>query len=527
MDCNEYRMRDLPIVLQYNDKYDKTDWDTLVGLCADNDVEALYEVGARLYIGEGVDEDQEKAVEYLEKVLNYQKHVGALFKIGVYYNSSEEPEQERKCFDYFMIGSECGDKKCTRELALLYRYGTIVEKNIEKAKELFLKAIEQGDFYAYCCLGEIYSSEDRDSEAFECFQKAYANTEDLQKSKSAYRIGQSYYHGWGVPQDSEKALPYLLEASEDGFDEVNGMLVCIYAYGETGEQSIEKALHYLNNVIEQERPNALFICGDALLSENRAEEAMPYIQEAANLGYEDAKNIIDQVSTDRNYLTERAEGGSVEAMVQLSKLLMGQGNGAAFAESFSWAEKAYSLNQDSPKVMIRYCLATGMDAHVKKKIGAIDVAYDQFKRVLSVIDKLNKTDASAAAVVNDMNYVYYDAGQCAFSLGYKDEALPLLEKADIERYPYAVVLIMSLHFMQSADVREDANKLWRVMNSDRFEDDFQKAHAHMMASYYYRMNGDLSKAYEQCKIAYSLDTEIAKDELSHYSTGLFGKVKYN
>jgi hypothetical protein len=41
------------------------------------------------------------------------------------------------------------------------------------------------------------------------------------------------------------------------------------------------------------------------------------------------------------------------------------------------------------------------------------------------------------------------------------------------------------------------------------------------------MNGDLSKAYEQCKIAYSLDTEIAKDELSHYSTGLFGKVKYN
>ena len=540
MDYSSYALKDLPVVSEYNDKYDKTDLNEVLRLSEQNDPEALYEAGARYYIGEGVDVDKDKAASFFERLLNIQKHTNALYKMGVYYNSKESVDEQKKSMDYFRAGSECGDGKSTRELALNYRYGEVVERDIEKAKELLQKAIDQSDQYSYCCLGEMYAREDRDQEAFDCYQKSYSGTEDFQKLWSAFRLGQAYFHGWGVPKDAKKALPFLLEASEGEVLEANSILLAIYAYGDAGEQSTEKALRYLPNVVEGERVYSLAICGEILLKENRVNEAMPYLQEAADLGSDVARNYMDQVSTDVDYLKKRADEGSALAMLQLSRLYLTKKDGASMVEGMEWAEKAYRADPKSTKIQVNYCMSAAMDAHVKKQIGATDEAYSQFKEVLKVMNILESKKEMSDSLRNSLNHVYYEAGMLAWAKDLRDEALELLGKADITKYPYAVVLIASTHFSEysnrvvqvgsvykSAELDTDIDMLWKVFPSEKFESDFQNAHAHLIASFIYRLyKQDLTTAYEQCKIAYSLDPESAREELSHYSAGLFGKVKY-
>lgn len=536
MNFDEYKIMDLPVVLKYNDKYDKTQWETVLQMCDNNDPEALYEAASRYRLGEGVEEDIEKAKEYYERTLKYQKHTGALYQVGFYYECQEAPEEIKKSFDYYSLGSELGDGRCTSSLGDLYRYGVVVKSDLCKARDLYEKAVFQNYYPAHRCIGELLLNEDDYEEAMKHFEVGYENCDGFQKAWMAYRIGQMYFHGYGVPEDPQKALPYLLEANENNVSGVNGMLGCIYAYGVAGEQNTQKAISYLTNVGDDEKPGALFICGDILLKENRTDEAISYLKSAASLGNEKAKEVLDQISMDEMYLRKRTEEGSAQAMVQLCKLLMGR-DGAAFVEAVDLASTAYGIEPESPRVMMNYCYIVGLDAHVKKQIGATDDAYATFRSVISVMQKLVAQHQMSSDQEKKLNFVYYDAGLCAWATDKKDEAIRWLQKADKEKYPYAVALLAYTHYgdyLKSHGqenvtlLDEDLEQLGNTYHSENFESDFQKAFAHLTAALIYHVHkNDIVTAYEHCKSAYSLDQELAKDEFSHYSVGLFGKIRYN
>lgn len=541
MDYKTYLEKDLPIVLKYNDKYDKAPWEDVLELCKKNDPEALYEAASRYRIGEGVEKNIETAVRYYEQVMNYQKHSGALFQIGTYYNSLETIEMRNRCIDYYQIGSKCGDGHCSSELGDLYKYGELVDQDYNKAIEYYILSINQGYVEAYNRLGETYLDLTDYGKAIGNFEKAYSLCDGFDKAWAAYRIGKLYYYGAGVPSDSAKALPFLLEASNGGLEHANCMLGSIYAYGETGEKNTEKALRFLANVTDEDKGDALFITGDILMKQDNTSEGIKYIEEAYKRGNQNALNVLDQVSTDVTYLKKRADENSPYAMVRLSMVKMAKGDGESMQEGFEWARKAYSLAPKSVSVMQQYCRAEGLDAHVIKQIGALDHALEKFKKVIKVVNELRYNNAIPVEFEKDMNYIYYDAGLCAYGLKKMDEAVELLGKADYDKYPYAAVLIAGEHLAEhskqvvqsrtitpSSIIESDIGILSNILESENFESDFQRAHGHLAFSFILRVyKQNLPAAYEHCKMAYSYDKELAEEELSHYSVSLFGKVKYN
>ncbi|MBR1471663.1 MAG: sel1 repeat family protein [Lachnospiraceae bacterium] len=458
-----------------------------------------------------------------------------MLEIGWYYESKNDFEEQKKSVDYYKAGSECGDGRCSRKLGDLYCYGKGVEQSNEKAKELYLKAIEQGELRAYSNVGCVCVVEEEYDKALEYFQTGYERTDGEERAEFAYRLAQLYWNEYGVEEDYDKLFRFLQEASEGGLkEEINGMLCFCYGYGKGTEKNLKKAIECYKNVSKDDRATCSYICGDILREDNKWEEAVPYLQEAANLGQEQAMSIMDENSTDQEYLTKRSDDGSVMAMARLSLLLLNNGKGEDFARAEELSRKAYSLDKNSELVKWIYCHILTTKAHIKKEIGATDLAYNEYMEVIPVLEKLNTDELPFKATKDSMNFVYYESGQIAWA-DKKTEAISLLEKADSNKYPYAVALIVDIHVREhSGTVGEDASclpyeglerditELKKIIGSDKFESTFQKAHANLILSSIYQLykaNDKVAYAegYELCKKAYALEPELDKSLMDIYS----------
>ena len=92
-----------------------------------------------------------------------------------------------------------------------------MDKNVQKAVELYQEAVKQGNVSAYASLGLCYKNgigvERYLQKAVELFQKAA-------KQKHAYgqyNLGWCYEEGIGVKQDEQKAIELYEKAAEQGY----------------------------------------------------------------------------------------------------------------------------------------------------------------------------------------------------------------------------------------------------------------------------------------------------------------------
>ncbi|MBR1471298.1 MAG: hypothetical protein IJ600_06615 [Lachnospiraceae bacterium] len=68
MNYEEYIQRDLPIVLNYNDRYKNYELDELIKLGESNDSIALYEIGIRYCNGVNIEEDKKRCWGQMDPV---------------------------------------------------------------------------------------------------------------------------------------------------------------------------------------------------------------------------------------------------------------------------------------------------------------------------------------------------------------------------------------------------------------------------------------------------------------------------
>ncbi len=284
-DFQTYRNQDLPVIRGYDDKYDKLPIIQLKELCEKNDPVALYEMAARLRLGEGVQKNPDLARDYYEKVLDQQKHLRAMLQITWCVNSSEE---KAKYLPYLELGSELGDGDCSAELGDIYWFGNMGFEDFEKAKKYYQLAIMQGHEGADSNLAALYYDAKRYAEAFPLFMTAYKRGDE----DSAYGLGCMYYYGNGVAQDFNKAYAYFKYASDKGCRHANLQLGEIIGKGTLGREDMELSFRYLSNVEDTEIGVACRIKAEILYTHGDRKAAAINLIRAIKNGDEKSEEYI-------------------------------------------------------------------------------------------------------------------------------------------------------------------------------------------------------------------------------------------
>lgn len=153
----------------------------------------------------------------------------ASYLLGRSYFSSENGVQNdySESFKWYKYGTEqLNEAKCLYGLGICYDDGVGVEKDSQKADELFKEALpilkqqaENNDPYAMFILGAYYfygfaGVEQNDSMAFETIY----NSAIQGHLAGIYDIGTFYHNGTGVEVDYEKSKEFLELAASIGLE---------------------------------------------------------------------------------------------------------------------------------------------------------------------------------------------------------------------------------------------------------------------------------------------------------------------
>lgn len=134
----------LPIVTEYDDRYENADIMEVLRQAENNDPAAIYELAYRARNGEGgVKKNIHKSMELYKKVLEFQRNICAMYRLGRSYRLGEMGEENKaECVCYFEAATELGDPDSAVQLGLLYEFGDFVDKDYDKAFELYSMAVK-------------------------------------------------------------------------------------------------------------------------------------------------------------------------------------------------------------------------------------------------------------------------------------------------------------------------------------------------------------------------------------------------
>ena len=145
----------------YGDTLETTDIDALLAEATEGDAIAQFNLGLCYHNGDGVEKDDEKAVEWYTKAAE-QGHPDAQYTLGMVYGypwSYEGVVQDfKKAVEWFALAAEQGHSEAQFILGLCYDMGNGVAQDFEKAVEWYTKAAEQGHTQAQYSLGLCYEN---------------------------------------------------------------------------------------------------------------------------------------------------------------------------------------------------------------------------------------------------------------------------------------------------------------------------------------------------------------------------------
>lgn len=157
-----------------------------------------------------------KAISCWEKSAEYN-NPDAIYNLGTsFLNGDGVEKNESLAFSYFQRGVDIQDVKCYMGMALCYRRGIYVKKDLKKAIELYNFAAELGESEAYACLGALYLANDgipvNEVEAAKWFLRGV----QLGNTTSQHYLGIMYFNGQGVPKNQTEGVRLLQLAAKKG-----------------------------------------------------------------------------------------------------------------------------------------------------------------------------------------------------------------------------------------------------------------------------------------------------------------------
>lgn len=186
--------------------------------------------------------------------------------------SSFAGEQAKQTKGYSPDESNAGQGFAQYALGKKYRDGQGVERNIQKAVELFTLAAKQGNSFAAFALGKMYLSNDASlprDEATALNWITYASERGNQFAQCY--LGKLLLKGAdGIPQDTNAALRWLRASVDQGNVYAEYALAMAYLKGKIVPKDALKALELLRHASSQDHQFAQYQLGKMLLQGEEA-----------------------------------------------------------------------------------------------------------------------------------------------------------------------------------------------------------------------------------------------------------------
>ena len=263
----------------------------------DNYPFAAYALGCLYLRGQGVERDEERALELFLAAAEHEKQPNAyaMYELGKMYHrgiGAEIDETKADQWDklayhaFVSIEKERPDDKLQYRLGYMTLHGIGTDPSPETAYFYWKKAVKLHNKDALYALGKLcldpsfsgFSPQEGERYLWESWEKH-------QNLQAAYLLGRAYAQGTLLPQNMEKALELLTVVAEKGNPYAQYLLGKIYYWGDSVEQDREKGLEYIRLAAEQGHPGAVRFLEQLAQweSQRNHEQAVPLFPMATRL----------------------------------------------------------------------------------------------------------------------------------------------------------------------------------------------------------------------------------------------------
>ena len=267
----------------------------------EGDMAAQIELAQRYLDGDGVAQDTEQAIFWLERS-DRAGNPNALFEIGQIYRKGIGIEASgNKALTYLTRASRKKSSDADIVIAEMYLSGEeFLDQDPVRAYRYFQKAADQGDlrglFYTGKMLMEGYGSTPQNIDVGtqrleDATDKGYL--EALEYLADAYQ--------YGIPPHTspnpEKASTYYRQLAEKGsIESIRQLATDARTGGLQGTPDMEKAVYWYEKGAEKDDPESLFwlgvLIGKGEGAPKSAQKSEAYLKKSAQLGYEPAEQLL-------------------------------------------------------------------------------------------------------------------------------------------------------------------------------------------------------------------------------------------
>ena len=268
------------------------------------DSTAMFKLGSLYLNGNGVDENVELGLKYINAAIDAGNKFVKITMAGIYSDSNNKLYNMDKAIELYKDCAENdSDSFSMFRLGSIYFNGNGVEKNTVLGLQYLNHAAKSGNKYAKITLAGIYSNGDNEfydmAKAIRLY-KDCAENEDEPDPFSMYRLGYIYLKGKGVEKDIELGLHYLNSAIDGGNSFAKITLADFYADSTHDMYDMAKAIQLYKDCAENE------------------DEPDPFSMYKLGAIYIKGKGVEKNIELGLHYLNNAIDGGNSFAKVTLA-----------------------------------------------------------------------------------------------------------------------------------------------------------------------------------------------------------------
>ena len=191
-----------------------------------NDLQAQMYCAAAYIFGVGVSKNPDAARRYY---IGAAKNGDALAQLTLAEHFMESKQVASKQLGLIWLNKSVEKNEPGAQILLgqMYASGTLVPKDLEKAKALMEKALAQGDNHANLALGDLAHEQGNDELAKTYYEKAAAN----QIVEADLALGKLYLNEKSALYQPATGFPLVLKSAQNGIKESQKLLATLYKEG--------------------------------------------------------------------------------------------------------------------------------------------------------------------------------------------------------------------------------------------------------------------------------------------------------